>query len=96
MKKDILISQTDASRTILWTKGILEFEDETFERIVQQISRKYNIRIDITDMSLNKKRFYGTFGENESVYDVLDKMTSGGNIAYEIKKDKTIVIYSKE
>ena len=96
LKKDILISQTDASRTILWTKGILEFEDETFERIVQQISRKYNIRIDITDMSLNKKRFYGTFGENESVYDVLDKMTSGGNIAYEIKKDKTIVIYSKE
>lgn len=94
-EKNILISQTDASGSILWTKGILEFEDETFERIVQYLARKYNTKIIIEDDALARKRFYGTFDENESIYDILDKMTSNGNMAYEARKDKTIVIYSK-
>lgn len=93
-RKDLLISHIDASQTILWTRGILEFENESFERIVQMISRKYNVNIQIADKKLNEKRFYGTFDEKESVYDVLDKITLGDKITYEVK-NKTIVIYLK-
>lgn len=94
-KKEILITQANSSQSISWTDGILEFEDETFERVAQKLSRKYNVVIHIADTLLYNKRFYGTFDERESIYEILNKITSGGTIAYEMK-DKTIVIYSQK
>lgn len=56
-----------------WVNNRMVFRDETFEDLVVQMQRWYNINIEIRDESLKNKRLTGIF-ESETVTQALDAL----------------------
>lgn len=89
----MMVENVTAANALQWTRGYLFFDEELLPDIVKQLERSYNVQITIADKSLEKFRFYGNFVRQEqSIKDVLDVLSSTGNIRYTIS-DRDIVLY---
>lgn len=69
--KKIETSETDASRSSLWTTGKLCFVDATLEQISKDLERKYNVKIQIANDKIKNEIFSGSLNLNLSLKDVL-------------------------
>ncbi len=69
--KKIECSETDSSRSALWTTGKLCFVDVTIEQIAKDLERKYDVEIQITNDKINKEIFSGSLNLNLSLKDIL-------------------------
>lgn len=89
----MMVENVTAANALQWTHGYLFFDEELLPDIVKQLERSYNVQITIADKSLEEFRFYGNFVRQEqSIKDVLDVLSSTGNIRYTIS-DRDIVLY---
>jgi ferric-dicitrate binding protein FerR (iron transport regulator) len=74
----------------MWVKNKLAFENESFERMLPEIERWYNVTFVVKDESLKKLHFRGVF-ENKSLTDVMEALSLSTKFHYEIKGDQVIV-----
>jgi len=65
------VTQTNASRSALWTTGRLSFVDATFEQISRDLERRYNVTIQIADNTIRNEVFSGSIDMNLSLKEVL-------------------------
>lgn len=71
LTRKIELSQTDASRSALWTTGRLSFVDATFDQISRDLERKYDVIIQIADNTIKSEVFSGSIDMNLSLKEVL-------------------------
>lgn len=69
--KKMIYSETDASRSALWTTGKLCFVDATIEQISKDLERKYDVKIKIANEQIKKELFSGSLNLNLSLKDIL-------------------------
>ena len=74
----------------MWVKNKLAFENESFERMLPEIERWYNVTFVVKDESLKKLHFRGVF-ENKTLNEVMEALSISTKFHYEIKGDQVIV-----
>jgi len=74
----------------MWVKNKLAFENESFERVLPEIERWYNVTFVVKDESLKKLHFRGVF-ENKSLNEVMEALSFSIKFHYEIKGDQVTV-----
>lgn len=73
------LSNVDASYYILWTKGLLSFDEVDFDRILKKVERFYNISVDFSEPTIRAIRISGKLdlkGTREEVLEYLEKVSS--------------------
>ncbi|NDP19573.1 MAG: FecR family protein [Paludibacter sp.] len=69
--KTIELSETDASRSALWTTGKLCFVDVTIEEISKDLERKFHVKIQIKNEKIKNELFSGSLNLNLSLKELL-------------------------
>jgi len=69
--KKIESSETDASRSALWTTGKLCFVDATIEQISKDLERKYDVKIQIANNKIKNEIFSGSLNLNLTLNEIL-------------------------
>jgi len=72
-------------------RNMLFFDEEPFSQIVRDLGRAFNVHIEIADKQLGNERFYGDFRNGETIYQILDIITSSNNLQYKIKENKITI-----
>lgn len=81
----------DVAKAAVWKDGILTFENDTFDQVVQKLERWYGVRIDVEGDLPRDWQFSGLF-DNESLVHVLKVMQYARDFQFELKnKDVNIV-----
>ncbi|MCD7914777.1 MAG: DUF4974 domain-containing protein [Tannerellaceae bacterium] len=57
-----------------WKEGIIRFTDQTFIRLVPQLERKFNVRIQVESARLSEEIFFGSFTADHTLYDILEEV----------------------
>ena len=81
---------TTAHYETMWVKNKLAFENESFDRMLPEIERWYNVTIVVKNESLNGLHFTGVF-ENKSLPDVLEALSISRGFHYENKGAQVII-----
>ncbi|MBP3518299.1 MAG: DUF4974 domain-containing protein [Parabacteroides sp.] len=90
-RKLTLVSD-DMRQALDWMQDRLVFKGETFENIVRQLERRFDVEIRVQDKKLLEKRFGGDFKPEESLDQILKIMSSSGKFKYK-KKGRIVEIY---
>lgn len=78
---------------LLWTKGLLVFNDKKFEEIAQALDHWYNVKVVFDGEDVKSYRYSGTF-ENKSIDEVLAALQLSRHFNYTKEGDKIIKISS--
>ena len=73
----------DAS-AIAWVDGLFYFKDESFDHILHQIARWYDLDIEFTEPGLNTISFTGKIQMYDDVNDVLRKFEKSGGVSFQL------------
>lgn len=69
---DTRISKVSAEAYSLWTKGIMNFEEADFSRVIKQIERFYNISVTFSDHQMEMMRISGKLDLKKSRKEVME------------------------
>jgi ferric-dicitrate binding protein FerR (iron transport regulator) len=94
-KNQLRINEVDAKNYYSWTDGILRFNDDSFNEVVEMIERWYNVSIRIEGQSNNKIRVNGSY-KDKKLYTILDGLSFMYDLSYQYQNDTTIIIYNKK
>ncbi|MDW7692408.1 FecR domain-containing protein [Flammeovirgaceae bacterium SG7u.111] len=90
-KKNSIVKKTFSPDEIVWSKGILFFENVDFNELVDQLEQWYGVEFIVQKGNISsKKSFKGRF-ENESLEEVLENISFAGKFDFEIKGKKVII-----
>lgn len=81
---------TTAHYETMWVKNKLAFENESFDRMLPEIERWYNVTIQLKNESLKSSHFTGVF-ENKSLADVMEALSLSRGFHYDIKGAQVII-----
>ncbi len=87
--KETSLKTVNTDNYILWTTGVLKFESNELQRIVQQLERYYNIQIQINDPSLGDLRISGKLELKGDRDEICDRVARAASVKI-IKKDKDL------
>ncbi len=90
----IVKRNVDADLSAVWTEGKYYFEKESFQSIVKQLERNYNMNIKVLSKALNEKVYTGLIDKNMTIFQTLDIMKRYSHFDYFMNND-TIVINDK-
>lgn len=76
-------------------RNTLFFDEEPLSQIVKDLSRAYNVTIQLGCKEIAADIYYGDFRNEESLYEILDVITSSGEIYYEVRDNKIIINKNK-
>lgn len=86
---------TSAQRAINWIEGRFQFEQNTFEEIVGELERYYNMQIRFMDESLKQERFSGNFKGEDGIYHIMSILQLTYKFHYKV--DRTgIELYAND
>lgn len=68
----------------------LLFDEESLTQIAADLERAFNVDIKI-EGNAGRGVYYGDFRNGETLFQILDAITSEGNISYEVKDNKIII-----
>ena len=89
---DMEIVTAEAERAKVWTDDVLLFDEELLPEIARSLERVYDVQIVISNPTLETARFYGRFDrQKQSIYDILNILSSTGRMQYEIKGDVVVL-----
>lgn len=66
-------------------RSTLLFDEESLSQIARDLSRAFNVDIRLANSDIASRVYYGDFRNDETLYNILDVITSMGDIRYEIK-----------
>jgi len=75
---DTRISEVDAEVYLLWTKGLISFEDIDFKHVIRKVERFYNITVNISDQNMENIHISGKLdlkGSRKEVMEYLEKVS---------------------
>jgi transmembrane sensor len=81
---------TSAHYETMWVKNKLAFENESFDRMLPEMERWYNVTILIKNDSLKGLHFTGVF-ENKSLADVMEALSISRSFHYDIQGAKVTI-----
>lgn len=81
---------TTAHYETMWVKNKLAFENESFDRMLPEIERWYNVTILLKNESLKGLHFTGVF-ENKSLADVMEALSISRGFHYDITGAQVII-----
>ncbi len=76
-------------------RNTLFFDEEPLEQIVKDLSRAYNVTIRLGCEEIAADIYYGDFRNEENLFQILDVITSSGEINYEVKENQIIINKNK-
>jgi transmembrane sensor len=85
------VHKVDASKIFTWVDGGLFFEEEPLNRVLQDVERHFNIKIQAANNVPLNNLYTLQFNSNESLTSVLDILTAMGNMKYSIH-GKTVIL----
>lgn len=92
--KSMSIENCMAVNARQWTDGELMLNGKSMKEIAAELSRCYNVAVDIRNPKVEDLHFYGTFARREqNLTDVLDALAATGNISYKRLSDRLVAIY---
>ena len=84
-------TKINASNSNLWTKDELYFDELLLEDIAKQLSRSFNVKIEVAD-SLKNQRFYGSFRiVGNSIEEILETISSTNRMKYKYENNRYVV-----
>ncbi len=81
----IAVSTNAIGDALAWMNNKLVFNGETFEQIVRNLERNYNVKVNIHNNQIKKRRFAGDFTNNETIEQIFTVMSVNGKFRYQIK-----------
>lgn len=78
-------ASTATGEVLAWIDNRLVFNGETFEQIIWTLERNYNVKVNIHDEQIKKRRFAGDFKNNETIEQIFNVMSVNGKFRYKIK-----------
>ena len=75
---------------VLWVKNKLAFDQESLESVALKIERWFNVKVVITDASLQHTEYSGVF-EDESLQQVMEALRWTGNFHYTIHRREVTI-----
>lgn len=90
----IVVDNVDVGKYISWKEGRLLFVDDSFDIMIKQLERHFNIGIDNQFTALNDKKFTGTF-EKETLGQILRVFQEHTPFDYSLKGN-TITITERK
>ncbi|MEG2772260.1 MAG: FecR domain-containing protein [Alistipes sp.] len=88
-----LSSSDTAERSINWIDGRFQFEQSTFEEIVAELKRYYNVDIRFMDAKLKNERFSGDFKVEDGIYHIMSILQLTYKFHYKIDRND-ILLYA--
>lgn len=82
-----------AANEVLWSKGILHFDQVALQEIARQLSNAFHTRVYVEDPRLRLYRMTATFRHGESLTDILELLKAAGNFDYR-QENGQISIYA--
>lgn len=82
-----------AERSINWIDGRFRFEENTFEEIVAELQRYYNVEVHFMDDSLRAERFSGDFHVEDGIYHIMSVLQLTYKFHYKVNSND-IEIYA--
>ncbi|PWV51890.1 FecR family protein [Chitinophaga sp. S165] len=74
-----------------WTKGQLEFYDQSFGEIARTINRKYNVNVIFANQSLEECMITASFEKETPVLRVIDLLCRINNASYTFNADSSVI-----
>ncbi len=96
-EKRSLITENNTAIVITPTttlRNTLFFNEESFNQIVRDLERVFNVNIKLEDEKLGRMKFYGDFRNDETLTDILDIMAMNNNLRYRIENN--VIFISKK
>lgn len=93
---ELTIRNTDVEQVVSWKNGYFIFENEPLERVVDKISRWYDVSVYYADEEVKRLPFGGTISKYEDVRKVLDMIKKAGPVNIDYKSGKLIISSRKE
>ncbi len=81
------MKKVDVYNYFSWRDGVLIFRNNNLKYIMSKLSRYYNVKINITDIDLEKETFSGYLDLKNDVENVLSTIKETTNFNYEIVKN---------
>lgn len=83
-KTAALLSNVDVSESTSWLEGGLQFKQSTIAEVVKVLERNFNVRFVIRSEKLKRRKFTGSFKNNESLDEILKVVKIATSINYRI------------
>jgi ferric-dicitrate binding protein FerR (iron transport regulator) len=80
--QDTKVSLVDANACIIWTQGLLCFDDLEMCRILKSVERYYNIHIQYADPLVGSQRITGKLDLNKEVEQVFEYLTKVSSVKF--------------
>ena len=85
--KERHIKDEDVSRYVAWKDGKLVFRNDSLDKVLDKISRMFNVDIEIRGEDLKKYRYHATF-QDESLEEILKLLKLSAPLSFrEIRRD---------
>jgi transmembrane sensor len=84
------IEHAQAERSIAWREDRLVFDETTYEEVIRQLERWYNVKIHVEGKGNLQCKLTASI-EKESLEEVLNLLVTSHKISYSIKKDEIFV-----
>lgn len=76
---------------LLWKEGIISFNDESFEAVIDKLKLYFDIQIIIQNEPLKKKRYTGKFRTKDGIEHILKVFQLKDHFIYEKEDEKNII-----
>lgn len=83
--------EVDVNDFISWKKGIYIFENQSLEKILNTLSRWYDMEVHFEDPQLKTKQFTGEIKRYENINQFLEMIETTGTVKFEIN-EKTVTV----
>lgn len=84
-------TKVNTSNSNLWTRDELYFDELLLEDIAKQLSRSFDVKIEVAD-SLKNQRFYGSFRiVGNSIEKILETIASTNRMKYKYENNRYVV-----
>ena len=88
---DLEIISVETSYATAWKDGFFMFQDETLSKMMQQLSRWYDVKVEFLSTEKQHYTFSGSLKRTDRIEKLLNNLELTGEVEFEIK-DKTIMI----
>ena len=79
---------------LAWLKNQMVFDNETFAKVIKQLSRKYDVAFEVHDRNLLNRHIVATYG-NESLSQIIRSLSFSLRFKYELR-GKVVSLYSRQ
>ncbi len=83
------IVETNISQDIAWKNGVFDFNNQSLEQVMKQLSRWYDIEV-VYSNGIPDKSFFGKMSRSLGLNDVLEFL-KGSKIEFELKEKQLII-----